>query len=112
MVSLRERPFMTKTERENWKQEMFSLIKKWKESGTNQKDFCDRHDITLHAFYYWLRKYKQANQYSENRFMPVEIVPPGNDARGEIQIHYPNGVLITLDKSVSISRIRALIKVI
>jgi transposase-like protein len=104
---------MTKTERENWKQEMFSLIKKWQKSGITQKDFCDRHDITLHAFYYWLRKYKQVYKSSENGFVPVEIGPMENNfKREEIQIHYPNGVLITVDKAVSISRIKALIKAI
>jgi len=107
---------MEKSERENWQQEMFSLIKKWQESGISQRDFCSQHDLSMHAFYYWLRKYKQANQSSENRFLPVEInspvFTPGNDISGNIQIRYPNGVLITLDKSVSISRIKALIKAI
>jgi len=91
---------------------MFSLIKKWHESGITQKEFCSQHDLSMHAFYYWLRKYKQANQSSENQFMPVEIRSPGNGAWGEIQIHYPNGVLVTLDKAVSLSRIKALIKAV
>ncbi len=101
---------MKKQERENWKNEMLLLIREWKESGINQKDFCRQHDLTMHSFYYWLRKYKQINTPLENGFLPVEIKPPVNGTRGDIQIHYPNGVQITLDKSVSISRIRALIK--
>jgi transposase-like protein len=103
---------MKKPERENWQKEMFSLIRKWKESGINQKDFCRQHDLTLHAFYYWLRKYKQINVLSENGFLPVELRPPVSDTREDIQIRYPNGVLVILDKSISISRIRALIKAI
>ena len=104
---------MKKSERENWKREMFSLIRKWQNSGMNQKDFCIQHELTLHAFYYWLRKYKNLHQTSENGFVPVEIEPLGNNSkREEIQIHYPNGVLITLDKAVSFSRIKALIKAI
>ncbi len=91
---------------------MFSLIKQWQTSGINQKDFCKQHDLSMHAFYYWLRKYKQTNTSSNDGFLPVEIVPPVNDTRGDIQIHYPNGVLITLDKAVSISRIKALIKAV
>jgi hypothetical protein len=109
---LAEKPTMKKIERENWQKEMFSLIREWKESGTNQQDFCRQHDLSMHAFYYWLRKYKQVNTASENSFLPVEIRPPANGARDEIHIHYPNGVMITLDKSVSISRIRSLIKAI
>ena len=103
---------MTKSERKNWQEEMFSLIKKWKESGINQADFCKQHDLSLHAFYYWLRKYKQVNTTAENEFLPVEIKPPVNGNREDIKIHYPNGVLVSLDKSVSISRIRALIKAV
>jgi len=103
---------MKKSERENWQREMFSLIRKWKESGTNQQEFCRQHDLSMHAFYYWLRKYKQVNTFSENHFLPVEIRPPVNGTKGEIQIYYPNGVMIALDKAVSISRIKALINAI
>jgi hypothetical protein len=92
---------MKKSERENWQQDMFSLIRKWQNSEINQKDFCNQHEITLHAFYYWLRKYKQAHARSENGFVLVEIEPLGN--------YYSNGVLIILDKAVSLSRIKALI---
>jgi hypothetical protein len=95
---------------------MFSLIEKWHESGISQKEFCSRHDLSKHAFYYWLRKYKQFNQPSEKGFIPLEvgspIIQPVNDTRGDICIRYPNGVLVTLDRTVSISRIKALIKAI
>ena len=91
---------------------MFTLITKWQRSEISQKEFCSQHDLSMHAFYYWLRKYKQTNQSSENGFLPVEIGPPVNDTRSDIQIHYPNGVLVTLDKAVSLSRIKALIKAI
>ena len=103
---------MNKSEWENWQREMFSLIKKWQRSGISQKDFCSQHDLYIHAFYYWLRKYKQVNPSSENGFLPVEIGPSDNGSKGEIQFHYPNGVLITLSEAVSLSRIKALIKAI
>ena len=102
---------MKKDERENWKQEMFSLIKRWKKSGINQRDFCDRHDLSMHTFHYWLRKYRQIHTSSENGFVPVEISPVTDIVKREIQIHYPNGVLLTLSEEASISRIKALIKV-
>lgn len=103
---------MKKDERENWKQEMFSLIKKWKASGITQRDFCNRHDLSIPTFHYWLRKYKQIYHSSENGFVPVEISPATGIIKREIQIHYPNGVLLTLSDEASISRIKALIKVI
>jgi hypothetical protein len=39
---------MKKSERENWQREMFSLIKKWQSSGMNQRDFCNRHDLSIY----------------------------------------------------------------
>lgn len=104
---------MTKIERENWQQEMFTLIRKWKLSGIKQQEFCDRHDISIYMFYYWLRKYKQVESPNSG-FIPVEIQGSNNRERekGEIRIEYPNGVLLTVNDSVKISRIKALINAI
>ncbi len=66
---------MKKSGRENWKQEMFSLVTKWQDSGINQRDFCDRHDLSIYTFHYWLRRYKQEYSSSENGFMAVEVNP-------------------------------------
>jgi len=104
---------MIKVERENWKKEMFSLIKKWQRSSKSQKDFCIHHDIPLHLFYYWLRKHRQTQSSSDSGFVPVEI-SPSEDNRKEmedIQIHYPNGVHLILSDKVSIPMVKALIKV-
>jgi len=93
---------------------MFALIKKWNKSGTNQKEFCRQHDITIHSFHYWQRKMRRYHSTPVPGFIPVETVPPPptNVSNGEIQIQYPNGVLVILDKAVSISRLRALITAI
>jgi hypothetical protein len=103
---------MKKVERENWQIEMFSLVKKWQKGETSQKDFCIRHDIPLHVFYYWLKKHKQVRSSFDNGFVPVEIssVEDKRKEMGDLQIHYPNGVLLTLNEAASISRIKALIK--
>lgn len=103
---------MKKSERENWQREMFALIKNWQDSGINQRDFCKRHDITIYTFHYWLRKYKQEYSSSEKGFIPVEISPAETISQEDIRIQYPNGVQLILGNSVSISRIKALIKMI
>ena len=101
---------MTKEERVNWRQEMFSLIRKWKSNGSNAQEFCDQHDLSIHTFYYWLRKFKR-EESARSGFIPVEIQESGGHPmrKGEIRIEYPNGVLLTVDSSVKISRIKALI---
>ena len=105
---------MTKQERENWQKEMFTLIEQREKSGTNQKEFCTQHDLRSHVFYYWLSKYKRTSSTTGSGFVPVEISPDQTKSKeqGEIHILYPNGVMVTLDESVNISRLRALIKTI
>ena len=107
---------MDQSGKEEHRRDMFSLIKKQEESNISARAFYRQHNVPEHIFYYWRRKYKEAHGPAEKGFLPVEIgppvLPPANDTRGDIQIHYPNGVHITLDKSVSISRIKALIKAI
>ena len=103
---------MKKVEGENWKTEMFLLIKKWQKSGISQKDFCIHHDIPLHLFYYWLRKHRQALSSSGSGFVAVEISPSEDNrkVKEDIQIYYPNGVHLILSDNVSIPRIKALVK--
>ena len=104
---------MIKSERENWRQEMSTLIRKWKKNGSNAREFCEQHDLSIHAFYYWLRKFKR-EESSGSGFVPVEIRGSGSNPaeKGEIRIEYPNGVLLTVDSSVKISRIKALINAV
>jgi len=107
---------MNQTAKEEHRQDMFSLIKKFEESNTSAREFYRQHNLPAHIFYYWRRKYREAHSPTKQGFLPVEIgppvLPPVNELRGSVHIQYPNGVLVTLDKSVSISRIKALIKAI
>jgi transposase-like protein len=107
---------MNRAEQADHRQEMFSIIRKYLESDMSARDYYRQHNLTEHAFYYWRRKYMDAHHPSCKGFVPVEVNVPAhpsvNDVRGDIQIRYPNGVQVTLDRSVSISRIKALIKAI
>lgn len=91
---------------------MFPLIKKWQASGISPKEFCNKHDLSFHIFYYWLRKYKQQQTSLRSGFIPVEVNPVEEPFKRELQILYPNGVQITLSDEVSIPRIKALINAI
>lgn len=107
---------MDQSAKEEHRRDMFSLIMEYEKSNISARVFYRQHNLPEHIFYYWRRKYKAAHGPGEKGFLPVEIgapvLLPANDTRGDIQIHYPNGVQITLDQSVSISRIKALIKAI
>ncbi len=107
---------MNQIAKEEHRRDMFSLIRKYEESNMSARAFYRQHSLPEHIFYYWRRKYKEVHSPTEQGFLPVEIGPPVlsplNELRGSVQIQYPNGVQVTLDKSVSISRIKALIKAI
>jgi transposase-like protein len=107
---------MTQSETEERQRDMFSLIREYEESNISARAFYRQHKVPEHIFYYWRRKYIEAHRPVGKGFLPVEIgasiLPPVNELRDSVQIQYPNGVQITLDKSVSISRIKALIKAI
>jgi transposase-like protein len=113
---LEEKVFMNKTEQEEHRREMFSLIRDYQDSNMSARAFYRQHNVPEHIFYYWRRKYKEAHGSTEKGFLSVEIgppvLPPVSEPSDHVQIEYPNGVRITLDKSVSISRLKALIKAI
>lgn len=67
---------------EEWKQ----LIAEYEQSGMPQKEFVERHQVSFNTFQYWLyRKTKRlrSESGSDQRFLPVELVPsPALSARG------------------------------
>lgn len=107
---------MNKTEQEERQGEMFSLIRKYQDSNMSARAFYRQHNVPEHIFYYWRRKYKEQHGPVEKGFIPVEVrspvLSPENEPGDGVHILYPNGVSVTLDKSVSISRLKALITVI
>ncbi len=107
---------MTKEERDDRRRSMFSLIRKFEVSQMSARAFYHQHQLAEHIFYYWLKKYKEDHSPVENGFLPVEVgspvLSPANESNDGVHILYPNGVSVTLDKSVSISRLKALITVI
>ncbi len=38
-----------------------SVIDEWRHSGLTQKSFCQQRDINLHAFGYWIKKFRVAS---------------------------------------------------
>lgn len=106
---------MTKQEQLALRQKMYSLMKQYLEGGIEAREFYQQHNLSDNQFYYWLRRYKDAQRAAEHGFIPVEVntsEPATSGVSGDIHIQYPSGVVVSLDKSVSISRLRALIKTV
>lgn len=62
------------------------LIAEYQECGLTQKEFVAKHELPFNTFQYWLyraSKKVRAESGSEQRFLPVELVPsPALLARG------------------------------
>lgn len=58
------------------RQAMFSLVEQWQAGGLTQKQFCAQHNIVLHTFYYWYKRYRQQNDTDKlqpsNVFMEIQ----------------------------------------
>lgn len=76
---------MTKQEK------MYKLIEKQQSSGQTAKAFCERHQIKLGTFNYWLRKKRQSTQPT---FVAVDVE---SRLQGKAELIYPNGVRLRLD---------------
>lgn len=86
----------------NRQEEMLTLIEQWQESGRTQQAFCKEHDITFSTFYYWLKRYRR--RIDESGFLPVEISPGSN-----IEIRYPDGIILQLPAAVKLSTLKQLL---
>ena len=91
---------------------MFSYIEQWKQSGLSQKQFCAQHNIVLHSFYYWFKRYREQNNgingQPANGFVEIQANPsisPGTD----IEILLAGGHRIIFNQPVSASFIKEVI---
>ncbi len=56
-----------------------SVIEEWQHSGLTQKTFCQQRDINLHAFGYWIKKFRVASHdatssdHSSAAFMCLDV---------------------------------------
>ena len=68
---------------DEWKK----LITEYETSGLVQKEYCEKHDVSLSTFQYWLyKRTKMASKFDVNSrptFLPVKVVAsPAPKARG------------------------------
>lgn len=88
------------------KEEMFSLLRKWKKSEQSKSDFCRQHGMKLGVFYYWLSKLEKEKEKAKQQgkfismHLPKKIEP---HQKGLIEIYYPNGVRMLLHELTDLS---------
>jgi len=102
------------------KEAMFLSIELWQESGVSQKAFCDKEELSVPTFRYWLRKYKNEKESAtksnkEESFIPLRV--PGIDSMirscevstERITVSFPNGVRVSCPVGIDMHQLRNLI---
>jgi transposase-like protein len=90
---------------------MLDLIEQWKQSGLNQKDFYQQHNIPAHVFYYWHKCYRKQRSglntsVSSNGF--VQLEPSEVPLVGNIELQLANGNRIIFHQPVGVDYLKAL----
>lgn len=92
------------------------IIKDQRNSGLKVKDYCNQHNLSKDAFYYWFKKVKEA-ALNESGFVeisqpaPIQQSLPGTVSSGECRLQCKD-IQITLPLSVSRETLEMLCEVI
>ncbi len=90
------------------KEEMYSLIEDYQNSGLSQKEFSKTQQIRYATFNYWVCKYrKEKAQPDTASFIPLI---PSKKSVWPISITFPNNIRIELSGDVPSSYIKQLIE--
>ncbi|NVJ20367.1 IS66 family insertion sequence element accessory protein TnpB [Myxococcus sp. AM011] len=104
---------------DEWKQ----LVEEFKASGLTQKEFADRHEVSLSAFQYKLYKKSrstlgqrsESTERSRARFLPVEVVasPVPRTREGlMLEVALPRGVLLRFPEGTQAEYLAHLVAVL
>ena len=97
-------------------QHMYALIEKYLSSKSTQKQFCQKENIAVSTFSYWLRHYQRNNQdrrQLEGEFIPLHFTSENAAiaAQPTFAVEYPNGVVVRLFGPINIQVISQLVSI-
>jgi uncharacterized protein (UPF0335 family) len=105
------------TDRHNLEQ-MRSLVRAWRSSGTGQKAFCATQHINIHTFKYWVEKIDRLEKDHQSE---VKKVPPTHKSKGfiplkapmsltqnDVEIRFPQGAVLQLGQDLSAASVQIL----
>jgi len=89
---------------------MYPLIEQWARSQQSKRTFCAAHQINLHTFNYWLKKYRQSAPPPQSNFLALELAPEAPTGEA-VYLRYPNEVELHFSTLPSIALLTSLIKI-
>lgn len=89
------------------REQMFSKIDNWQQSGFSQKAYCSQHGIPYHVFHYWYKVYRTAHTSSEASFVKLHVTPSFSSSVAELIC--TDGKRLVFHQPVSADYLKALI---
>lgn len=89
------------------KEDMFTLIRQWQQSGLNQKQYCHDHNIPYHVFHYWYKRFRDEQQPNTTGSF-VQLRPTMISNVPFAEFTFPGGSRILFHQPVSIEYLKAL----
>lgn len=97
-------------------EQMRSLVKAWRGSGTGQKAFCATQNINIHTFKYWVEKIDRIEKHHQSE---VKKVPPTHKSKGfiplktpmflaqnDLELRFPQGAVLQLGQDLSAASVQ------
>ena len=97
---------------DNVREQMFSMITCWQQSGLSQKAYCQQNGIRYHEFHYWYKCFRDRQSPSRDEgFMPIKIQSSNtiNTASAHAELVLPDGKRLLFHQGVSSDFLKALI---
>lgn len=94
------------------REQMFSMITRWQQSGLTQKSYCEQHNIRYHVFHYWYKCFRDLQSPAiEPGFIPLTIQPSRaiNSSGAHIELLLPDGKCLLFHQPVSSDYLKAII---
>jgi hypothetical protein len=92
------------------RQERYTMIANWQQSGQTQKQYCQTQNIPYHVFHYWHKRYLASQQLPPAAlpgFTTVSLPAASDSASAALVL--PDGRRIVFYQPVSSDYLRALI---
>lgn len=96
----------------NVREEMFTMITSWQQSGLSQKAYCKQQGIGYHVFHYWYKCFRDLQSPAkEQGFIPLKIQPGDSlhTAGAHAELLLPDGRRLIFHQAVASDYLKALI---
>lgn len=96
----------------NVREQMFSMISLWQQSGLTQKAYCKEHGIRYHVFHYWYKCFRDLQSPPEDEgFIPLKIQASNsvNTSYAHVELLLSDGKRLLFHQAVSSDYLKALI---